>query len=73
MYLLEPPRRGGSNEYPQYMFLSKNKKNNVYYIKMGFRSQNYIGMFSWWLAENQSSVSSLKEDGIIEFIIYMYI
>ena len=23
---LEPPRRGGSNEYPQYMFLSKNKK-----------------------------------------------
>ena len=25
-YLLEPPRRGGSNEYPQSMFLSKNKK-----------------------------------------------
>ena len=22
---LEPPRRGGSNEYPQYMFLSRNK------------------------------------------------
>ena len=29
-YSLEPPRRGGSNEYPQYMFLSRNKKNNVY-------------------------------------------
>ena len=29
-YPLEPPRRGGSNEYQQYMFLSKNKKNNVY-------------------------------------------
>ena len=29
-YLLEPPRRGGSNEYPQSMFLSRNKKNNVY-------------------------------------------
>ena len=28
-YSLEPPRRGGSNEYPQSMFLSKNKKNNV--------------------------------------------
>ena len=27
---LEPPRRGGSNKYPQYMFLSRNKKNNVY-------------------------------------------
>ena len=32
-YLLEPPRRGGSNEYPQYMFLSKNKKINVYPCK----------------------------------------
>ena len=28
-YSLEPPRRGGSNEYPQLMLLSKNKKNNV--------------------------------------------
>ena len=26
-YMLEPPRRGGSNEYPQSMFWSKNKKN----------------------------------------------
>ena len=25
--MLEPPRRGGSNEYPQCMFLIKNKKN----------------------------------------------
>ena len=29
-YSLEPPRRGGSNEYPQSMFLSRNNKNNVY-------------------------------------------
>ena len=29
-YTLEPPRWGGSNEYPQSMFLSRNKKNNVY-------------------------------------------
>ena len=28
-YSLEPPRRGGSNEYPQSMILSRNKKNNV--------------------------------------------
>ena len=41
---LEPPRRGGSNEYPQYMFLSRNKTNDVYrckpqfyYIKVGFK------------------------------------
>ena len=26
-YSLEPPRRGGSNEYPQSMFWSKNKIN----------------------------------------------
>ena len=25
-YSLEPPRRGGSNKYPQSMFLSRNKK-----------------------------------------------
>ena len=43
-YSLEPPHRGGSNEYPQAMFLSRNKKNNVYpcepkfyYIKVGFK------------------------------------
>ena len=43
-YSLEPPRRGGSNEYPQSMFLSRNKTNNVYpckpqfyYIKVGFK------------------------------------
>ena len=29
-YSLEPPRRGGSEEYPQSMFLSKNKENNLY-------------------------------------------
>ena len=35
-YSLEPPQRGGSNEYPQSMFLSKNKKNNVYPRKPQF-------------------------------------
>ena len=29
-YSLEPPRRGGSNEYPQSMSLSRNKKNIIY-------------------------------------------
>ena len=43
-YLLELPQQGSSNEYPQSMFLSRNKKNNVYickpqfyYIKVGFK------------------------------------
>ena len=52
-YSLEPPHRGGSNEYPQSMFLSRNKKNIVYPVnpsftlwKWGLRGQSYIGMFS---------------------------
>ena len=35
-YALEPPRRGGSNAYPQSMFLSRNEKNNVYPCKPQF-------------------------------------
>ena len=48
-YLLEPPRRGSSNEYPQSMFLSRNKKNNAYpckpqfyCIKVGFKGVKII-------------------------------
>ena len=29
-YMLESPRRGGSNEYPQFMFWSKNKKIGIH-------------------------------------------
>ena len=48
-YSLEPPRRGGYNEYPQSMFLSRNKQNNVYpckaqfyCIKVGFKGVKII-------------------------------
>ena len=48
-YSLEPPRRGGSNGYPQSMFLIRNKKSNVYpckpqfyYIKVGFKGVKII-------------------------------
>ena len=48
-YSLEPPHRDSSNEYPQSMFLSRNKKNNVYpykpqfyYIKVGFKGVKII-------------------------------
>ena len=51
-YSLEPPRRGGSNEYPQSRFLSRNTKNNVYpckrqfyYIKWGLRESIYRHVF----------------------------
>ena len=35
-YSLESPRRGGSNEYLQSMFLSRNKNNNVHPYKAQF-------------------------------------
>ena len=48
-YSLEPPRRGGSNKYPQSMFLSRNKKYDVYpckpqfyYMKVGFMGVKII-------------------------------
>ena len=56
-YPLEPPRRGGSNEYPQSMFLIRNKKNNVYpckpefyYIKVGLKGVKliYRHVFVMW-------------------------
>ena len=60
-YSLEPPRRGGSNEYPQSMFLSRNKKNNVYpckpqfyYIKVWFKGVKII-----WVCFRDTSCSKL--------------
>ena len=48
-YSLEPPRRGGSNEYTQSIFLSRNNNNNVYpckpqfyCIKVGFKGVKII-------------------------------
>ena len=48
-YSLEPTHRGSSNEYLQSMFLSRNKKNNVYpckpqfyYRKVGFKGVKII-------------------------------
>ena len=53
-------RRGGANEDPQSMFLSKNKKNNVYPckpqfydIKVGFKEVKIIGIISWWERTNE--------------------
>ena len=48
-YLLEPPRRGGSKEYPTIYVLSRNTNINVYPckpqfydIKMGFKGVKII-------------------------------
>ena len=56
-YLLEPPWRGGSNEYPQSKFLSRNKKTNVYLckpqfycIRVGFKGSTlYRYVFVMWM------------------------
>ena len=55
-YSLEPPRRGGSKEYPQSMYWAEIRKHDVYscksqfyHTKVGFKGGlNYIGMFSWY-------------------------
>ena len=57
-YSLELPQWGGSNEYPQSMLLSKNKKNNVYpckpqfyFIKWGLRGSKiyrYVFVMLQW-------------------------
>ena len=47
-YSLEPPRWGGSNEYPQSLFWAEIRKiiytpvNPFYYIKMGFEGVKNI-------------------------------
>ena len=47
-YSLEPPRRGGSNEYPQSMFwaeiwkITYPCKPQFYYIKVGFKGVKII-------------------------------
>ena len=42
--LLEPPQQGGSNKYPQYMFLSRNKINNVYPVNPSFIKAGFNGI-----------------------------
>ena len=47
-YSLEPPRRGGSNEYPQFIFWAEIRKKaypckpQFYYIKVGFKGAKII-------------------------------
>ena len=57
-------RRGGSNEYPRSMFLSRNKKNNVYpckpqfyYIKVGFKGVKII-----WVCFRNANATYMKPE-----------
>ena len=52
-YSLEPLRRGGSNDYPQYMFWAEIWKISIFYLKtFNFFRWNFlyigIGVFSKW-------------------------
>ena len=77
MYSIEPPQTDGSNEYPQSMFLSRNKKNNVYpckpqfyHIKVGFKgSKLYRHVFvmgtkrrRWEINKANKNVTSKATD-----------
>ena len=71
-YSLEPPRRGGSNEYPQSMFLRRNRKNvypckpQFYYIKVGFKgSKLYRYVFEMFVTFTNSNMD-------VNFIINTY-
>ena len=55
-YTLEPPCQGSSNEYPQSMFCSKNKKNR-YTPAIGVREGIYFtDMFSSCVMLQQSEL-----------------
>ena len=58
IFQISLPYQGSSNEYPQSMFLSRNKKNNVYpckpqfyYIKVGFKG---LKLYRYFLDENRA-------------------
>ena len=68
-YSLEPPRRGGSNEYPQSMFLSRNNKNNVYpckpqfyCIKVGFKG---FKLYTYVFVMQASNLKTDSEDSFL--------
>ena len=82
LFRLEPPRWCGSNEYPQSMFLSRNKKNNVYPCRTPFLldksgvygGQNYIGVFSWrklrlWMDASIHRLAFLQKKTNLEIIL----
>ena len=65
--MLELPQGGSSNKYPQSMFLSRNKKNNVYpckpqfyYIKVGFKGVKIIKDVSVMIDSMSHIIRKLK-------------
>ena len=61
-YTLEPPGRGGFNECPQSMFLSRNKKTNVYPCKPQFYYKKVGGLRGSKLYRHVSVMRTPVED-----------
>ena len=73
-YMLELAHRGGSNEYPQFMFWNKYKKNRYTpvkpFIKVGFKgvyfswkcSSDEMLMFVFFSDMSHNSITSLSAD-----------
>ena len=64
-YSLEPPRRGGSNVYPQSMFWSKNKKNiKNFPTKFSFFSPEKKSLYIAWASfRNGTNFSCIVDTG----------
>ena len=67
-YSLEPPQQGSSNKYSQSMFLSRNKKINVYpskpqfyCIKMGFKGVKTIYRSYHMYLDRQAWANSIDQ------------
>ena len=73
-YSLEPPRRGGSNEYPQSMFLGNIRKlvytpvNSSFtkYIKFGFKGVKIIQVCY------RDECNRLEVDALAELLLFKY-
>ena len=68
-YTLEPPRRGGSNEYPQSMFWRKNMKNmytpaypQICHIKVGYK-----GVYFLWTCFPDDIVSQMSSSSSSDY------
>ena len=75
-YSLEPPRQGGSNQYPQSMFLNRNKKNNLYpcksqfyYMKVGFKGM--ITQYIHFSCVHNTLVLTVKLQRLHRWLVYL--
>ena len=77
-YLLEAPRRGASNEYPQYMYSSRNKKNFSGYpllsvaMKIETYSKYLMLVKSIKTPPQRCSTTNLKAIVLVNFVLRLF-